>query len=242
VLFPVGLGGIIQAGNYRLFVTARGKPGQGYNSALTYRETNIIEEGRISSDYNILIKAIGIEIGRGPSDLSAYPPAVVPADPRIPAVGQIDIFSSAAPFDVDAVAEGMTINLDITNKVIPLAVLSQFPAPGGAVGFQQASRANAPADAPAQAPTLMPTNSSFAGAIGARPYGPISGNRCSTALERKLTVPYMLPRGTNFAMSLGVPRPIQLATLGASPESNWASGSIEVTVHLWVIESNRDPS
>lgn len=232
-LFAPGIGQVIQPGRYVLFSTPRGQQGQGYNNALTARETNWEQAGRVANETNLVVEGIGVDIRRAPYDSAAYPNGQVFGL----TAGDIDRLIPPCPEDVSALAHGMVLAYEYLNEVVPIARLADLPFPGGITGFVEASR---------QGPIVQGEESAevygFAGTatgVGQRAMLPVTRNNCPPAFERRFPVPLFLPAGSQFQMSLHVPVAITLAGPDGLniPAANRYTGALEVQVELSCLES-----
>jgi hypothetical protein len=232
-LFTPGLGGVIQSGTYDLFKVIKGLQGQGFQSPMTDRETNWPQPNRIADDHNLLLTALHVEINRSTTDTTAYPAAVLPVNP--PTNGTVDLSLPPHPADVTAVAFGMALGITFLTNTVPYGLIGDFPAAGGVVGFNEASRQIAAAAGAAPAFATTPA------AAGNRAFLPVTRNACNAAFERRFAVPIFLKHGDTFSCQLIVPSPITLLAVNAVPgtngESNDATGALEVRIGLWVVES-----
>ncbi len=242
-LFSPGLGGTIPAGKYELFVTLAGGIGQGYGSpGLTLRETNWQAVRRVADNHNLLIKSFHCAIRRPPStdqtaqQLTIYPPSVLTgglvANP--PATGKVDLNAPLHPDDVYNIAHGMQLGITYLTNLVPLGMVADFPAPGGAHGFVESSR-----QFPSNATAGL---SSTATGAGNRAQLPLVRNTCPPVWERRADVPTLLQHSETFSMTLIVANQIQLqdvnsAALGANGENNDATGAVELRVSFWATES-----
>jgi len=233
-LFAPGMGGIIPAGSYDLFKVIKGGTGQGYSAPLSERETNWPQANRVADNHNLVMKSFHCDIKRATSDVTVYPPAVLPAVPGTAVNGFVDLFVPPHAADVKAIATGMILGVTYLTNTVPIGYLSDFPSVGGVVGLNMATRQIAAAAA------ADPAESSTAAGAGQRPFYPITRNACNPAFERRPKVPTLLQHGEVFSMTLIVPTPIQLLGIGqtgANGESNDASGCVEVRVGMWATES-----
>lgn len=233
-LFAPGMNGVITAGEYDLFTTIKGTPGQGYVQSLTDLETNWPEAGKVAGDHNLLIEAIGVDICRGPTDINVYPAAVRPATPGQAVTGFVDTTVPPHAVDVTNAATRMVLQYKTVSTAVPIGLLSDFPYPGGVVGDNLAAR-----QIPAAAGASPAFSTTPAGAFN-RAYMPVTRNACNPAFERRLAIALMLAAGETFTMSLKVPVPFTLLDVGqtaATGESNDASGCFVVRVNLFCTES-----
>lgn len=239
-LFAPGLGGTISAGKYEIFTAIKGDIGQGYQGPITDRETNWVAKRRVPDQQNLLVHGYAVEIRRPPTDYTAtglnlYPPSTLTAGALAnpPAAGKVDPRVPLHPTDLAQVAHGMLLAYTYLTNTVPLGKLADFPSPGGAVGFNEASR-QFPSNATAG------LSSTPQGADN-RAYLPLARNSCMPRFERTLMVPQLLQHGETFAMVLIVPNPITLLSvppsLGPTGEQNDATGAVEIVVGLYCTES-----
>lgn len=228
-LFAPGIGGVVPAGMFNLFSTKRGDVGQGFTSALTDRETNWERGGQVPDEMNVLVTAIGVDIRRPTFDPTAYAAGTVFGF----AAGNVDRGVPVNPTDVAEIADKMLVAVTYVDDTASLGKLSDYPFPGGAVGFVEAGR---------QTPdlALAGLDGTLTG-VNARPFLPLMRNACNPAAERRLAVPLILPAKSQFSMRLIVPQAFALRGAAAIPgpggEGNDASGAFEVQIALQVIES-----
>jgi hypothetical protein len=222
-LFAPGLGGTIAKGEYPLFQTLRGQVGQGYEKPLTDQETNWLSAGRVPDDQNLIVQAIGVSVLRAPSTTTAY------TQSQIDLGLNLDIPPHAA--DVAAVAYGMTVNFKYLTSRIPQGYIADFPAVGGVVGQQQASR---------QVPVAASSDS--ASPNGVNPHLPVARQGSAACFERRLTVPQLLAAKDTFSMSLNVPNAIRLLAANASGVNSTrdSTGCLVVRIELFCTESVRN--
>lgn len=239
-LFAPGLGQQIQAGKYELFVTLKGQIGQGYSGPLTDRETNWVAARRVPDQQNLLVESYAVEIRRPPTDyspagLALYPAATLSggalANP--PASGRVDPRVPLHPADLVNVAQGMILAYTYLTNTVPIGKLADFPSPGGASGFVEASR---------QFPSNVTAGlSSTPQGADNRAFLPLARNACMPRFERRLQVPQLLQKSETFSMTLIVPNNITLLgvppSLGPTGEQNDATGAVEIVVGLYCTES-----
>lgn len=232
-LFTPGVGGIIQPNEYKLFQAIEGDTGQGFPGALTQRETNWPARGRIADNHNLLVKAIGVAIQRGPTDPGLF------SNDFVAATG-IDPLTPPHPDEVGIMGRTTQLAMTFLTNSIPIGLLQDYPAPGGAYGWQQAGK-----PAPYIPSGVVPPVPGVEGILEAgdmRAFLPITRNATVPAFERRPKVPWLFQHGETFGMSLIVPRPIQFPpqnTNGGAlkPANNDVAGMIEIVVMLHCTES-----
>jgi hypothetical protein len=234
-LFAPGLGGTIQRGDYEVFVTLAGGVGQGYGSALTPRETNWLQSGRLPDQQNLLTRAFSVGVRRHPTPTgSQNQPYPIGATFGV-AAGAIDVNVPAHPLDVQRFMFGTELCYKYLTNVVPIGYCSDYPWPGGVYGHNTASR---------QGPSTDPegnVSGSPNASTATRGYLPIAKNSVPAAFERRQKVPSLLQHGENFSMILRVQNDITL--MGPHPQAadfpqlNDASGCLEIIVGFWGIES-----
>lgn len=226
VLFAPGLGGTIQPGTYPVFNSIVGDTGQGYAQPLTLRETNWPSKGRISNNQNLVIKAFHCDVTRQPGDSGLYPQGVT-----------VDLDIPPHPTDVANVLKTCVLGIQFLTNVVPIGKLIDFPAVGGAYGWNQSGR---------QQPGTTPGADSSLDLVppeAVEAYGnlPTSGPRTQAAFERRARVPTLLQHGEQFSMVVIVPEAITLlgqnVNLQGDPRVRDATGCIEVEVSFWATES-----
>lgn len=233
-LFTPGKGGFIPEGTYQLFTTVAGGTGQGYASALTERETNWPQTGRLSSQQNLVAQGIFARIMRPPSDPTVYPAGV-----------DVDYSVPMHPEDLASVARGMVLEIKYVTEQVPMGILADFPAPGGVEGFVQASR-QAPGSVFGVAGagvsgTVDTSELDPAQAVQAYGQHPLPVLQTVPCWMRKFAVPLLIGASEQFSAQLQVYEPIPF--LGDAPAENvssifrYSTGACEVEIGLWCIES-----
>lgn len=226
VLFAPGFGGIIQANSYPVFNAIVGDTGQGYAQPLTLRETNWPSKGRISNNQNLIIKAFHCDVVRQPSEIALYP-----------AGAQVDTNIPPHPTDVANFLKTAVLGIQYLTNVVPIGKLIDFPAVGGAYGWNQSGRQ--------QPGTTVGADSSLdlAPPEAVEAYGnlPTTGPRTQAAFERRARVPTLLQHGEQFSMVIIVPEQVTLLAqnpnLQADPRVRDATGCLEIEVSFWATES-----
>lgn len=240
-LFAPGKGGFIEPGEYPLFSTIEGGKGQGYNSALTLRETNWPQVSKLSSQQNLVVKRLGVRIMRGPQDLTCYDPDILQS---------IDPFIPLHPQDCAAVAYGMVLAAKYITELVPQGYLADFPIAGGVFGFNQSSRQTPGSVFGVAAPGVAGTPNLTGGQNPqvVQGYGkhPIAANQVLAAWERKYQVPLMISHSEQFNMALIVNQPIPFVGAGPLEQSSGifrvGTGTCEVEVSLLCTESYDEQS
>jgi len=227
-LFAPGIGGVIPANSYPLFQTIAGGTGQGYSAPLTLRESNWPQNNRIADNFNLVVRAYHCQVRRPPTVTQVYREGqVFGVD-----AGDIDLNVPLFTNDCEAVAKGFTLNIKYLTNSIPIGLLSDFPAAGGAYGWTQSTRQTPGAAAP--------LSGTLAGADN-RPHLPVPRNATSAALERRMKIGTLLQHGETFSMEIVAPEAITLAGPNPAavnrPELNQYSGAVEVRVGFWALES-----
>ena len=228
-LFAPGLGGVIPAGNYPVFVAVEGDMGQGWGDAMTLRETNWPQRTRIADNFNLVVKAFHVSIRRSPQDQDAYPTGTTfGVDP-----GDVDTNVPPHPTDVARIAYGMQLGIKYLTNVVPIGLIADYPSPGDAHGWNQEGR-----QLPSATAGLDATPNASADTRG---YLPVTLNATVPALERRAKVATLLQHGEQFNMVLIVSEAITLlgpnAAADADPQQNDASGAVGVRVSFWATES-----
>src|SRR5205085_8315807 len=140
---------------------------------------------RVPDDQNILIKALHVDIRRGPTDPAVYQSSVLPTSP--PSAGHVDLKVPLHPTDLATIARNMVLNVVYLTDSVPYAIVDMVPTVGGVVGFNPAGR---------QASAAAGASPAFATTIaGGRPNLPIARNACNARFERRLKVPLLLKHG-----------------------------------------------
>lgn len=216
-LFAYGAGNVIQSGQYDVFkVIPNSGNGQGYPVALTDRETNWANVGRVPDNQNIAITEVGVTITR-PAPV-APAPAVPPTTSiygNLPAGIQALINPRVPihPADSARIAEGVVLSVTYLTNDVPLGKVGDFSQPG-ALYSQIGNVVN------------------FPGADEDLVTGDASMGVPAAAFRRKLEIPYLLQHGETVAMRLTVPLDIPTLSL-AEGGAGWA----ELRVDWWAIES-----
>lgn len=233
-LFTPGKGGIINAGTYPIFTTIEGGVGQGYAAPLTERETNYLSNARLTSQQNLVVKAVGVRIMRGPADPALYPQT-----------GSFDPFIPLHPQDLGAMARGCVLAFKYITEVVPTGTLADFPAAGGMYGYNQNSR-QAPGSYFGVATAGVSGTPDVTGgqqpqSVQAYGYNPVAALQAVPCWERRFRVPLLIGASEQFSAELQIPEPI--AFLGDAPLEEgssifrYATGCCEVEVSLWCTES-----
>lgn len=231
-LFRPGIGGQIASGRYEVFAAAKGDIGQGFMDGLTARETNWLAARRVPDQQNLLVRGIGVEIRRPSPSQSSYPAGLVfgAANSNV----NIDVPVHAA--DVAAVAYGMILRMKYLTQDVPIGLVADFPAVGGAYGFNESARQITAADPgpPIVTYSATPVNDPV------YPFLPVTKNTTTWAFKRRLQVPLMLAAKDSFSIDLHAPRTITLLGNNGSASaiaSQGYTGALEVVVHLYAVES-----
>lgn len=239
-LFLPGKGAIFRAGEFQLFTTIEGGTGQGYNQPLTERETNWPQTGKLSSQQNLVVKALHVRICRCPTDSTLYPAPPNNFNPDLP-------YSAA---DIYNIAYNFTVNVKYITEKIPYGLIADFPAVGGAWGFNQASRQQPIAGQPAP-PIVQNVGLSQTLDLQAAPLlqsvqgtgnYPILNSNVVAAFERRFKVPLLIQNSEQFTVSLETSNEWQMDTdVANAPPNNGilrnGTGAFEIEVGLWATES-----
>lgn len=220
--------GSIAAGDYKLFVAAAGKNGQGLPSGLSLDDldTNFSGEGRVPDDQNLAVWELGVSLLPARED-------VVDDNTAIYANGPME------PGDVDNVLSSAVLGVKFVDTELELGPLSTFSQPGGphiAVPTlldwteEDAIRALGISGGMATGPAASPWQQATARLASS------SGNLApSPATRMRLDVPIFLGHTNTFYFFLRFGRAINLRTVARG-----GTGAFRARVDLWCAESFRE--
>ena len=248
-LFIPGVGastpGYISPAAYDIFKVSSGQLGQGYNLALTTRETNWLGNGRVPDNQNFVITEIGVTLKRPPANPQLIDPGEgatlihTPGEPfsnapssgiaasLTPAqVASVNGLAPIHPLDAQSILYGTVLEMSFLTNNVPLGLCADFSQSGGMVGMTSNPffQSNASAGWMGLDAVRSPG--------GAFPMGdPVNGVPAA-AFRRRLEVPILLQHGEQMGMRLNVPRAI-----ACTPLNLGGSGWFELRVDWWATES-----
>jgi len=214
---------LVKPGDYSVFTTASGKPGQGLPTGyqLTDADTNFAGEKRVGDDQNFSIWELGVTVMGPRQDVaSGFAASVVQA-------------GALLPVDADSILDQGVLMLKYLTNDVSLGLLSTFSQPGG-------PSINAPSLLSSKAPhgaIVGPPDFATAG-LGPSPLISTvqnSGNiPAAPALRRKFKVPIFLAATETFEFIIRFPRPVQItgATQGGT-------GAFRLRIDWWAVETYR---
>lgn len=211
----------IAAGQYDIFKAIPGQSGQGYptNVALTIRETNWLNSGRVPDNQNFAISEIGVTVRTPPLENST--PANTAANGVYASLTtaqktyvNFGLGRSLTAFDAWQIATNVVLEMQFLTNSVPLGLCADFSQSGG----------------------IMTGPNTFAGVneVSRRlaAVAPVNGLGAA-AFRRKFEIPILLQHGENMGMRLNAPRNFTIL----DPEDQGGIGWFEIRVDWWAVES-----